>query len=53
MPEATRQEETTQAENQEGSIKELSESRRKFLKAAGLTTGAALLSSGNVVAESG
>jgi FtsP/CotA-like multicopper oxidase with cupredoxin domain len=36
-----------------GSMKELSESRRRFLKAAGLTAGAALLSSGNVVAESG
>jgi len=34
-------------------MKELSESRRRFLKAAGLTTGAVLLSSGNVVAESG
>jgi FtsP/CotA-like multicopper oxidase with cupredoxin domain len=34
-------------------MKELSESRRKFLKAAGLTTGAVLLSSGKVVAESG
>jgi len=34
-------------------MKELSESRRKFLKAAGLTTGAVLLSSGNVAAESG
>jgi FtsP/CotA-like multicopper oxidase with cupredoxin domain len=34
-------------------MKELSESRRKFLKAAGLTAGAVLLSSGNVVAESG
>src|ERR1019366_3956316 len=33
-------------------MKELSESRRRFLKAAGLTAGAALLSSGNVVAES-
>jgi FtsP/CotA-like multicopper oxidase with cupredoxin domain len=33
-------------------MKEWSESRRKFLKAAGLTTGAVLLSSGNVVAES-
>jgi len=32
---------------------ELSESRRKFLKVAGLTAGAVLLSSGNVVAESG
>jgi FtsP/CotA-like multicopper oxidase with cupredoxin domain len=34
-------------------MKELSESRRRFLKAVGLTTGAVLLSSGNVVAESG
>jgi len=34
-------------------MKEVFESRRKFLKAAGLTTGAVLLSSGNVVAESG
>jgi FtsP/CotA-like multicopper oxidase with cupredoxin domain len=34
-------------------MEELSESRRKFLKAAGLTAGAVLLSSGNVVAESG
>jgi len=33
-------------------MKELSESRRRFLKAAGLTAGAAFLSSGNVVAES-
>jgi FtsP/CotA-like multicopper oxidase with cupredoxin domain len=32
---------------------ELCESRRKFLKAAGLTTGAILLSSGHAVAESG
>ena len=32
---------------------ELSESRRKFLKAASLTTGAVLLSSAKVVAESG
>jgi FtsP/CotA-like multicopper oxidase with cupredoxin domain len=34
-------------------MKELSQSRRRFLKAVSLTTGAALLSSGNVVAESG
>src|ERR1700721_1338264 len=34
-------------------MKEVFDSRRKFLKAAGLTTGAVLLSSGNVVAESG
>src|SRR5271157_5983291 len=34
-------------------MKELSESRRRFLKAAGLTAGAVLLSSGNVVAGSG
>ena len=34
-------------------MKELCESRRKFLKAAGLTTGAALLSCGNVAAEFG
>jgi hypothetical protein len=34
-------------------MKELSESRRRFLKAAGLTTGAVSLSSCNVVAESG
>jgi hypothetical protein len=34
-------------------MKELSESRRQFLKSAGLTTGAVLLSSGKVVAESG
>ncbi len=33
-------------------MKELSESRRKFLKAAGLTTGAVLLSSSKVVSES-
>ncbi|MFZ2000466.1 MAG: multicopper oxidase domain-containing protein, partial [Candidatus Sulfotelmatobacter sp.] len=32
---------------------ELSESRRRFLKAAGLSAGAVLLSSGTVVAESG
>jgi FtsP/CotA-like multicopper oxidase with cupredoxin domain len=34
-------------------MKELSQSRRRFLRAVGLTTGAVLLSSGNVVAESG
>jgi len=34
-------------------MKDVFDSRRKFLKAAGLTTGAVLLSSGNVVAESG
>ncbi len=34
-------------------MKELSESRRRFLKAAGLTAGAVLLPSGTVVAESG
>ncbi len=34
-------------------MKELSQSRRRFLKAVGLTTGAVLLSSGSVVAESG
>jgi FtsP/CotA-like multicopper oxidase with cupredoxin domain len=34
-------------------MKEVFDSRRKFLKAAGLTTGAVLLSSGKVVAESG
>ncbi len=34
-------------------MKELSESRRQFLKAAGLTTGAVLFSSRKVVAESG
>ena len=34
-------------------MKELSESRRQFLKSAGLTAGAVLLSSGKVVAESG
>jgi len=34
-------------------MKELSESRRRFLKAAGLAAGAVFLSSGNVVAESG
>jgi FtsP/CotA-like multicopper oxidase with cupredoxin domain len=34
-------------------MKEWSESRRKFLKAAGLTTGAVLLSSGKAVSESG
>src|SRR6202047_3897994 len=34
-------------------MKEVFDSRRKFLKAAGLTTGAVLLSSGNVVAETG
>jgi FtsP/CotA-like multicopper oxidase with cupredoxin domain len=33
-------------------MKELSESRRRFLRAAGLTAGAAFLSSGNAVAES-
>jgi FtsP/CotA-like multicopper oxidase with cupredoxin domain len=33
-------------------MKKLSESRRRFLKAAGLTAGAAFLSSDNVVAES-
>jgi FtsP/CotA-like multicopper oxidase with cupredoxin domain len=34
-------------------MKELSESRREFLRAASLTTGAVFLSSANVVAESG
>jgi hypothetical protein len=34
-------------------MKELSESRRKFLKAASLTTGAICLSSAKVIAESG
>jgi len=34
-------------------MEELSESRRKFLRAAGLTAGAFLLSSGKVIAESG
>ena len=34
-------------------MKELSASRREFLKAVGLTTGAVLLSSGKVAAESG
>jgi hypothetical protein len=34
-------------------MKDLSGSRRQFLKAAGLTAGAALLWYGNVVAESG
>jgi hypothetical protein len=34
-------------------MKELSQSRRRFPKAAGLTAGTVLLSSGKVVAESG
>src|SRR6202049_270678 len=34
-------------------MKKVSESRRQFLKAAGRTTGAVLLSSGKVIAESG
>jgi FtsP/CotA-like multicopper oxidase with cupredoxin domain len=34
-------------------MNELSESRRRFLKAAGLTAGAVFLPSGTVVAESG
>jgi hypothetical protein len=36
-----------------GSMNESSESRRRFLKAAGLSAGAVFLPSGNVVAESG
>jgi FtsP/CotA-like multicopper oxidase with cupredoxin domain len=36
-----------------GSMKQLSQSRRRFLKAASLAAGTVLFSSGNVVAESG